>query len=214
VVWLNSASGAALQSPTAHKGCFGPGLVFLERGVQVADTVDLRLQQRTVQQVPGLTQDGIPLEADLTIQFMLERGHADLGNWKNLNGPPYYYRKASIFNAIYGKSVGTDYAELRWMDLPTRIVSDVWRAQLLLLRFQDLFPENIDPVEPYAPLRKLQEQIAAQVKPLHIGEHATIEQQLLLQRGIAIRDVQIERIVLPSPLERLRVEQWGAELAD
>lgn len=237
VVLIDFASAAVFRTDTQFTRAMGPGLVFTQRGEWLAEPIDLRQQLRSIEGdspariedsereligTMAITQDGIPLSSDLTIEFMLNPGHANeprKGHFANL--PPYEYYRDSVERAVYLHTY-TELEDFPWTEIPLMLLIDLWREHIKDRRLDDLIGRGRIPADE---LRKLERSLFKRLTEptMHTkqGDGNAIEEQslefhLLKDRGIRVLDVKISKIFLPSNIreERLRVwrEEWAGEI--
>ena len=209
VILVDSASAVALQTNVAYTRSAGPGVVFTQPGEFIADTLDLRVQTRTNANVKAVTRDGIDVTANVTVRFMLRRGHRSPGQWETDAGPPYYFEEHPAFLAVFGTAVSERY-DVPWTDLPPLVAADVWRELLLTRTLNDLFPE--EPIQPM-PLDALQQELTRRLQPPadQLPGSGEREFQLLHDRGIHVLGVSIGDVRFPKDFYNRRRVRWQTE---
>lgn len=209
VAWVNSASAVVLRTETAFTRVRGPGLVFMRGGEYLTDesVLDLRLQARTLEAVPALTRDGIPVSADVTVTFLLDSGEAQpLRDWSDPSRPPFLLRPRSAFAAIYGQAYRGRTRGL-WAELPPLLAADVLREALMARDFESLFSSS----ETGLPLLAgLQYQVERRLMGAPAAGPAR-EQQLLAERGLRVVRVSVSNLRLPEDVHRIRLANWRAD---
>jgi regulator of protease activity HflC (stomatin/prohibitin superfamily) len=241
VILIDNASGAVLRTNTRFTRAVGPGLVFTESGERIAEAVDLRLQTRAIsgQSVVGtegqseaatsslaLTEDGIPVSANLKVSFMLDPGHVGpprLGGQPNL--PPYEFNAAAAEGAVI-RHTYTREKDVPWTEIPVRVVADLWREYVKGWRLEDLLGSGGDEdpsSSAHVPLVELQGRILNR-----LSDHQAIsndqdqrernavspEFELLASLGIKILAVSITRLRVPEDVKAERLRIWRAGWAE
>jgi regulator of protease activity HflC (stomatin/prohibitin superfamily) len=241
VILIDNASGAVLRTNTQFTRAVGPGLVFTEAGERIAEAVDLRLQARSIagQSVVGtegqieiatsslaLTEDGIPVSADLKISFILHPGHVGpsrLGNKADL--PPYEFNPSSAEGAVM-RHTYTREQDVPWTEIPIRVVVDLWREYVKGWRLEDLLGDGdstSQDLEPQFPLVRLQKRILERLsyhEPIsgETGDRkwdsVSPEFDMLKSLGIKIVSVSITRLRVPEDVKAERLRIWRAGWAE
>ncbi len=128
----------------------GPGIVFMKARERLPESnvLDLRKQIRFVNNVLGLTREGIEVSATITVIFRLAPppGAAPAGQ----NDRPCPLNPDSAFKAIYGQAVGGAAEVIRWTDLPLIVAKEFYRDMLsqetLDHLYQPTAPSGADPL--------------------------------------------------------------------
>jgi len=239
VLLVDYASAAVLRTETEFSPPVGPGLTFTAGGEILAKSLDLRRQNRVARGGPpagadaegeatsqtlALTQDGIPVTADLSITFMLHPGHESSpreGRFAHL--PPFEYDPQSVQRAVFGHAYDGR-QDVPWTDLPMRLAIDLWREQIKNHRLEELFSST--PRDP-SPLRIMREAILERLTspwasfPAEGGStrvEPSREHELLSSRGIRVLDFGLSAIHIPEEIQDERAqrwcERWGAEVQE
>jgi len=96
ILWTHSHQVAGMiRGP--HLTVDGPGLIFIEKGQQPFEIVDLRLQSRKTK-INAISRDGIPFAADLEVSFQV-----DSEAWTNPDN-----QKLDLFEFIFRKGKDLD----------------------------------------------------------------------------------------------------------
>lgn len=236
VLLADQASAGVLRTETRFTRAIGPGVTFTEPGERLAAALDLRRQVRKVQgTTPGrdsggarrepsstaLTEDGIPVSADLRVTFMLDPGHASPpreGQFPHL--PPYEFNPRSAERAVYGHAHRED-QPTQWTDLPALVAVDLWREEIKHWRLEDLLasgrsrPGPLEKVE-----RAIEEQLVPdpEVRRARAERGSPRELDVLRRRGIRVLDLEIGNLKVPETVryEHLRRwrEQWGTAVEE
>lgn len=236
VLLADQASAGVLRTETRFTRAIGPGVTFTEPGERLAAALDLRRQVRKVHgTTPGrdssgvsrqanstaLTEDGIPVSADLRVTFMLDPGHASPpreGQFPHL--PPYEFNPRSAERAVYGHAHREDHPT-HWTDLPALVAVDLWREEIKHWRLEDLLSSGR--TRP-GPLEKVEGAIKEQfvptpeAPPSRSQRGSTRELDVLRRRGIRVLDLEIGNLKVPEAVraEHLRRwrEQWGTAVEE
>ncbi len=216
VILVYPGNAVVIETATRYVNSFGPGVVFLERGQRLRDSLELREHVYEVFGANARTRDGIELKSDIIVRFMLARGneHGDkLGNWSDESGPPYFFEEQSAFAAVYGgEAVEEAHENARWSDLPIQVAVDLWRELLLNYKLNELFPDQEDTLDQGTPYQKLQEtlfqRMSAGANDTTQIDFGPIERNVLKQRGIAVRSVEIRNVRVPQDLQEKFKDQW------
>ncbi len=203
VILLDGSSGLVLERGRKFSRAAGPGIVFTQANERIAATLDLRRQART-QSTQALTQDGIELRTEVTVEFGLDPGEevspGDLPDDKNFFGraritPAFPFNPDSAFKAVYGGAI-TEKEPLEWDDLPIIVAAESFRDQVSRVTLDDLFlPKDPDS----SPVAALQSRLTAQV------EFAP----LLRERGIKVYSASAGLLTLPEEVTRQRLRSWA-----
>ncbi|MGD8603074.1 MAG: hypothetical protein PVF49_00740 [Anaerolineales bacterium] len=241
VILIDNASGAVLRTNTQFTRAVGPGLVFTEAGERIAEAVDLRLQTRSIsgQSVVGteneveaatsslaLTEDGIPVSANIRVSFVLDPGHVGpprLGGQPDL--PPYEFNASAAEGAVIRHTYSPE-KDAPWTEIPIRVVADLWREYVKGWRLEDLLGNGADE-EPATsgqdPMVELQELILDRLsyhQPIPDEENqrqwrtVSPEFELLSSLGIKIIHVSITRLRVPTDVKAERLRIWRAGWAE
>jgi hypothetical protein len=216
-------------------------LVFTETGERIAEAVDLRLQTRSIsgQSVVGtesqsetatsslaLTEDGIPVSANLKVTFLLDPGHVGqprLGSKPEL--PPYEFNPKAAEGAVIRHTYTRD-KDVPWTEIPIRVVADLWREHVKGWRLEDLLGDGgeEDPsTGDHDPLVELQRRILARLsyhQPVSGDQgqrqwsSVSPEFELLTSLGIKIIHVSITRLRVPEDVKAERLRIWRAGWAE
>ena len=239
VLLVDPASAAVLRTETEFSPPVGPGLTFTTGGEVLAESLDLRRQNRGARGGPpagaveegkatsqslALTQDGIPVTADLSITFMLNPGHDSPpreGRFAHL--PPFEYNPQSVQRAVFGHAYDGR-QDIPWTELPLRLAIDLWREQIKNHRLEELFSST--PRDP-SPLRIMREAILERLTspwasfPAEGGStrlEPSREYELLSSRGIRVLEFGLASIHIPEEIQDERAqrwcERWGAEVQE
>lgn len=226
VFLIDHASAAVLRTATRFTRAVGPGVVFTERGEQLAEALDLRRQIRRVTGAPprtggsvqeegvttmAVTRDGIPISTDISTTFMLDPGHHN----EPLEGhspdrPPYEFNSAAVEKAVYGHAYG-EFEDLPWTELPLRLATDLWREMVKEYSLEELIGQDQDGL-PH--LHQIRGRIRARLTASHpdVEEergNANLEFDVLQARGIRILDVDAgSRVYLPDDVRDERMARW------
>ncbi|MCS6909682.1 MAG: SPFH domain-containing protein [Anaerolineales bacterium] len=214
VILVDSASAIVLRTDTEFKRACGPGVVFTEEGEYIAEngTLDLRQQERIESSVRAFTRDGIEVEVDLRVVFVLDSGErSPLRDWRNPNTPPFGFNPESAYRAVYGRAY-RDRIASEWERLPGLLAADVWRELLAQQDFEQLFN---DPDPDLALLEDLQYQIEHRLTGWAEAGQSR-EYQVLKERGLRVLSVRLLNLKLPPAVEQKRIlqlqEQWRAQV--
>ncbi len=229
VLLADHTSAGVLRTETRYTRAVGPGVTFTEPGERLASALDLRRQVRVVEgKTPGqeeehspgeisstaLTEDGIPLAADLRVTFMLDPGHASPpreGQFPHL--PPYEFNLRAAERAVYGHAHRED-QPTRWTELPLLITVDLWREEIkrwpldALLTGSGSRPSPLEKVE-----AAIEERLVATPESTRSKQQdqPPREMQVLRRRGIRVLDVEIGNLKVPEAVRTEHLRRWREE---
>lgn len=214
VILVDSTSGIVLRTDTAFTRACGPGVVFTEEGEYIAEngTLDLRQQERIEPGVKAFTRDGLEVEADLRVVFILDSGErSPLRDWRDPNTPPFGFNPENAYRAVYGRAY-RDRVASEWERLPGLLAADVWRELLAQQDFEQLFH---DPDPAFALLEDLQHQIEQRLTGWAESGQSH-EYRVLKERGLRVLSVRLLNLKLQPAVEQKRIlqlqEQWRAQV--
>ncbi len=229
VLLVDHTSAAVLRTDTRFTRAVGPGTYFTAPGERLAEALDLRRQARglrgsppatgepieqDVQNARALTQDGIPISADLGVTFMLDPGHSGPpreGRHPNL--PPYEFNPAAAERAVYGHAY-EETQDVPWVDMPIRLVVDLWRErtknwplEALLTARQDQ-PPALQVIQREMNERLLPPAASDREASTTMGREVRREYDLLRARGIRVLGAGISNVYLPQDVRDERQRRW------
>lgn len=211
VILVDNVSAIVLRTDTQFTRAEGPGVVFTKPGEYIAETLDLRIQERVLENVFGFTRDGISVGVSVHVTFCLDNGRRNImptGHAANV--PAFIFNPESAYKAVYGRAY-RDRVSSEWDQLPPLVAADVWRELLIQRDFESLF--RIDDAA-FALTGDLQGQIENRLMGWST-ENQTREFQLLTERGIRVLTVRLSRLQLPSDVLKKRIAQmkelWSAQ---
>ncbi|MFP3853258.1 MAG: hypothetical protein ACLFWD_03070 [Anaerolineales bacterium] len=229
VLLADQTSAGVLRTETRYTRAVGPGVTFTEAGERLAEALDLRRQVRTLEAVLpsedhhqqlgrsssiALTEDGIPISADLTVTFMLDPGHNSTpreGQFPHL--PPYEFNPRAAERAVYGHAHREEHAS-DWTELPILVAVDLWREHVKRWRLEALLASG--GARP-TPLEQIETGIKSQLvasddhpRSREAAEQMR-EQQVLRRRGIRVLGVEIANLKVPEAIRREHLRRWREE---
>ena len=185
----------------------GPGIVFTDADEVVRETLDLRKQKRSRQNIKALTREGLEVHTTIIVTFMLDdqptaSQPAEDNNNQNTqrNRPAFKFNRESAFHAVYGTPVAKDESIKAWTDLPAFVASDIFRDMISTQKLDDLLRPTSDDELP-VPLVKFRTDFNNKVQV----------EQILKDRGIKVISAGFDALT-PDPLivgQRLR--HWQTE---
>jgi regulator of protease activity HflC (stomatin/prohibitin superfamily) len=241
VILIDHSSGAVLRTNTQFTRAVGPGLIFTQTGERIAEAIDLRLQTRSIsgQSVVGtevetntatsslaLTEDGIPVSANLKVTFILDPGHVGpprLGGKPDL--PPYEFNPSAAEGAVIGHTYTREH-DVPWTEIPIRVVTDLWREYVKGWRLEDLLGSGGQAgavADLQFPLVQIQQQILDRLsnqKSISNGQDqrqwssTSPEFEMLNSLGIKIVAVSITHLRVPEDVKAERLRIWRAGWAE
>ena len=216
VLWVDHLCAAVLRTDRDFTRTILPGqLAFTAPGERLAEGLDLRRQQRSLESSPppagtpatpaevsamAVTRDGIPVSASLRVTFVLER-KPRFNRGMIADPPPIYPSAPALQAAAYGKVIaGAD--GLPWGELPLRLVVEIWRE---LVKERDLgdFLNH-----PSATLAEIAAVVHDRLSSGMDRHEPRAETRLLRERGIQVLDVSIEDLELPEEIQAERLQGW------
>lgn len=228
VFLVDQASAVVFRTDTAFTRAAGPGVIFTKPGERLAEALDLRRQERRIS--PGallpddenggegrlnrsraITRDGIPVSAEIAVEFILDPGHeAEPREGRNPEKPPFEFHRESIERAVYGH-VFSEFEDVPWAELPLRMVVDLWREEVKRWNLDDLLEHD----GRRSALEQIQATILGKIltgsEPTGSGEgeQATDREAAILQsRGIRVLDVHLRNLRVPPEIQAERQLQW------
>lgn len=198
--WLAESQGYSIRwLQTARVE--GPGIVFIEPGETLRETLDLRRQFR-MRQARALTRDGLEVDGRVTVIFRLAGGEAAAHTPRT--HPAFVFDRDNAFQAVYGSPInsrppdGADLGEVKhWADLPAFVACDIFRDLMATYTLDSLFHPTTEGSAPIQTARQTFRQ-RLQAEPV------------LRQRGIEILVANFN-LSLPEPVQKQRLESWQVE---
>lgn len=166
----------------------GPGFVFLYRGEQVQQVLDLRPHTRR-QPVTATTRDGIPVETAVFVTFQIRRQIRELRQGEM----PYPYDRDLIFQVSQAQSVDAAGEYAAWSEqlgprAAARLVTELAGHSL-----DDLYQVEGQHVSPLATIQqRLQRELQREAEPL----------------GLEVLNLSIGRLELPEDVVQQRIKTW------
>ena len=222
VALLDSSSAIVLErtyavhwwqpaGPRTHGGqplvrAAGPGVVFIQPGERIVDTLDLRRQSRgTIAR--ALTRDGIEVSAFITVTFGLSlepppASHAAEAQslasetFRERNRPARIFDPERAFRAVYGAALG-EKQPVGWTELPVAVAVESFRNLLAEYTLDSLYQPTAHSVYPFG---DFQGRVTAAVK----------DAQVLHDRGLIVFGVGVGALKLPREVINQRVRNWQA----
>jgi regulator of protease activity HflC (stomatin/prohibitin superfamily) len=232
VLLVDHASGGVLRTDTEFTRAVGPGVAFTQPGEWLAEPLDLRMQSRRVPAGPpdaqdpdnlpetlALTEDGIPVSAELTIWFMLDPGHTSTprqGQFPHL--PPYEFNPRAAERAVFGHAY-RDGTDVPWTDLPTLLLVDLWREEVKQWPLESLLGEGSTASDSLdAICENIHKRLVTGPESNNETPQSLREQELLKARGIRVLDIRVDGLQVPQAVlvEHLRRwrERWSSGVDD
>jgi hypothetical protein len=228
VLLIDYASGAVLRTKTQFTRAVGPGVIFTDSDEGLAEALDLQRQVRSVEGAPppsgeeteaegitaqGLTQEGIPISADLSVTFILDPGHPGAPReGRHAHLPPYEFNAGAAERAVYGHAYQDD-EDIPWTELPLRLVTDLWRERVKNWRLEALLDASKDRPTPQQQIRaEILTQLAAP-EPKGKKRNASKgvlsrEAEILQSRGIRVLDVNLANLYIPADVHETHMRRW------
>jgi regulator of protease activity HflC (stomatin/prohibitin superfamily) len=227
VFLVDQASAVVFRTDTAFTRAAGPGVIFTAPGERLAEALDLRRQERRILNEPpaaeaeipedqqpsrshAITRDGIPVSAEIVVEFMLDPGHeAEPREGRNPEKPPFEFHRPSVEKAVYGH-VYSEFEDVPWTELPLRMVLDLWREEVKRWSLNDLLEHDGHHVS----LEQIKTSMLSKLLPSEqpeddAGENSTTRESSIIQsRGIRILDVHIRNLRVPPEIQAERQLQW------
>lgn len=226
VLLVDHASAAVLRTPTRFTRAVGPGVAFTEPGETLAQALDLRIQTRVLHgsqprassdsdsrnPTLAVTEDGIPVSADIQVTFMLDPGH-DVAprSGQFPNSAPYEFSARAAERAVYGETHRSG-QPTPWQELPLLMAVDHFREEIENWPLQKLL--HAQPNEPPA-LRQVSDRVGEKVirresdSPKQGSGSQSI--QILTARGIRVLDVQVRDLKVPEEVHSEHLRRWREE---
>lgn len=163
---LDSASAAVLRNAKAYTRAIGPGLSFTSGDEELAGTLDLRIQRRSLGPLPdedpfslqlqgeelvsfrarqerrketsALTRDGVEIVARIEVDFRVE-------GRSGKNGSPYTFQAEFAWRALAHEGIApqspsdTHAHQASWDWLPVHLATELWREYLGKISVHELF---------------------------------------------------------------------------
>ncbi len=225
VFLVDPASAVVFRTDTAFTRAAGPGVIFTKPGERLAEALDLRRHER---KIPGdaqpveeagdesrplrsraITRDGIPISADIVVEFMLDPGHeAEPREGRNPEKPPFEFHRPSAERAVYGH-VFSEFEDVPWTELPLRVVVDLWREEIKRWSLSELLEHS----EGRGALEQVREAILSKLQPSdYPGADDDVaisrEASIIQSRGIRLLDLKLRNLRVPAEIQAERQLQW------
>ena len=168
------------------------GLWRLERFEFIHSVLDLRPQERTATRIEMVSQDGIPLTANLTVYFRVNPGDQPASR-----AQPFPFAETAVRAAAYAQTVGNDGTVAYWDSLPLNIT----RGLLTLIISKHPVDHILTP-----PTRSSQNRSAPLLSIKNELTYAAREK--LQPYGIQLDSVHVSQIELPHSVTDQYVRYW------
>lgn len=165
----------------------GPGLHLLQRLEYIHAVLDLRPQERQATDVTVITRDGIEITADLATTFRLDTGGGIASRER-----PYPYNEDAVRMAAYNRTVLPDGKIATWDGAPLVKAKGGLAKIIARYRLDDLLHAR-SAADPYHAIRT---ELIHQIRPA------------LLNQGIELISLHINRLDLPEPVARQYIRYW------
>lgn len=205
VAVLDSASAVVLESSTAPSPgaplveAKGPGVVFIQAGQRIVETLDLRRQGRSLK-TRALTKDGIEVTATVSVNFGLSPEPRDvspaISEPLGRNRPARIFDADRCFKAVYGAALG-EKQPIAWTDLPVQVAAECFRDALAERTLDSLFLPTVNNPNHY-PFADFQARVSQAVK----------EAPVLADRGIIVFSAGVGLPTPPREVLNQRVRAW------
>ncbi|HRF48921.1 MAG TPA: SPFH domain-containing protein [Anaerolineales bacterium] len=205
VAVLDAASAIVLEHAEASKPgeplvtAHGPGVVFIERGQRIVETLDLRRQSRGLP-TRALTKDGIEVTANVSVTFGLSPEPRDVppavSEPLGRNRPARIFDAERCFKAVYGSALG-EKQPIAWTDLPAQVAAEVFRDALSERTLDSLFYHSVNNPNHY-PFADFQAQVQQRVR----------ESTVLADRGILVFSAGVGNLTPPRAVLNQRIRAW------
>ncbi len=208
VMLVDSASAVVLRTDLEITNAVGPGVTFLNAneypvGDDHPEALDLRKQYRLLKDVTASTRDGVEVTADIGVTFMVDGGERrQPRDWQDPTIPPYAFEPKNAKRTFYARPYA-DAGESRWDHLPGVLAADVWREALKRADFNALFSAEANTSNL---LSELQLEVANRLH--YKRRNSSHEKEVLAECGIAVLDVHLFNLRLPTEIETGMIEQW------
>lgn len=227
VFLVDQASAVVFRTDTSFTRAAGPGVIFTRPGERLAEALDLRRQERRVTSEPktnddepseqnqlarsrAITRDGIPVSAELVVEFMLDPGHeAEPREGRNPEKPPFEFYPLSVEKAVYGH-VFSEFDDVPWAELPLRVALDLWREEVKRWNLDDLLETDGQ----QNALFQIESSIFSKLQPAEDPSDAGSEQvthqeaAIIHSRGIRVLAVHLHSLRVPPEIQAERQLQW------
>jgi hypothetical protein len=223
--WLGGPAGLVILDGTAlylERGSrfsrvVGPGIAFLEKYETIKETVDLR-PQTYENKVEAWTKDGIQIEFMTKIVCQIGEPNEN-GSFKNLvpvlvkddgsvageNMPmypcqPLSVRKAVEWIKVKRKDQSEQLYQSKWLEGAWGKIQGALANYISKRHLEDLF---VSTHQGFAgKILSTQEREKLRNK---------LDQELIVEAGISLIDIQIKKFIIKSPVNEKRVEKWVSE---
>lgn len=205
VAVLDSASAVVLESSTPRSPgaplveAKGSGVVFIQAGQRVVETLDLRRQSRAMT-TRALTKDGIEVSASVNVTFGLSPEPRDvspaISEPLGRNRPARIFDPDRCFKAVYGSALG-EKQPVAWTDLPAQVAAECFRDALAERTLDSLFLPTVNNPNHY-PFADFQKRVS----------QAVIDAPVLADRGIIVFSAGVGLPKPPREVLHQRVRAW------
>lgn len=168
----------------------GPGFYNLARFEYVRAVLDLRPQQREAKDINVVTQDGMPVVADLSVVYRISTGGEPISA-----SDPYPYDRDSVRKLAYTEVNTGDKRPRTWEGNALGAVKGQFGKALREFRLDELHASSSG--EPYPALRLATERYA---------------REALKKQGIDLVRVRVTRIELPINVAEQYINHWRARM--
>lgn len=177
---------------TEYNGRFyrilGPGKHTLHRFERVHAVLDLRPQERTVEQIDVLTRDGIPLRTSLRVSYRVSTGDAPATPEQ-----PFPYDETAVQTAAFAQVVQADGSVTTWESLPAGKARGILTGIIANYRLDEILSPGSAGAEPL---------------PTINNELTRKTRDALLADGLELINVSIGQLHLPKEAVDQYVKYW------
>lgn len=153
--------------------------------------VDLHAQDRHVEEIPLVTQDGIDITADVTLSFRI-----DTGGPVPTRDNPFPYNPEAVYLAAYTGVVRADGGASTWQDVPGNTARGTLTGLIAKYRLDELIHPG-SRGDPYATLNQ---------------ELRRSLRNALADSGLELLSAHIGHLELPQAASQQYIDRWRAEL--
>lgn len=227
VLLVDHGSAAVLRTDTQFTGAVGPGVAFTAEGERLAEALDLRRQVRRLPASPpgrasdtleqassslAVTQDGIPVSAELAVVFQLHPGgSAPPRAGDDPDAPAYDFFPLAALRAVQGHAF-SGRADVPWTRLPLLLAVDLWREELRALDLPALVRAAPGEASALAAIEgRILERLTRPGVEADGAEGARREGRefrMLRARGIRVLDFAIRDLTLPDDVRAEHLLRW------
>ena len=167
-----------------------PALHRLARFEYIHTILNLREQERHVEEIPLVTRDGIELKANIGLSYRISQGSDPPTRAK-----PYPYDETAVKIAAYDQTV-TPYGVSTWEDTPVNVARGEFKKIIAKYRLDEIL------------------QLEDSIDDPHLVIRSELERRTrltLMEKGIDLVTLHIGRLKFPPAVTEQYIKYWQAQ---